>query len=55
MIIMGKKKKRVDISKDKMLLGTDVLLSKILPFAYEKFYSLRLPLQTHLKVSCIGR
>jgi hypothetical protein len=45
---MGKKKeKRVDVSKDKMLLGTNVLLSKTLTFADEKFYSLRLPLQTH--------
>jgi hypothetical protein len=47
MIIMGKKEKRVDVSKDKMLLGTNVLLSKTLRFADEKFYSLRLPLQTH--------
>jgi hypothetical protein len=51
---MGKKEKRVDVSKHKMLLGTNVLLFKTLPFAHEKFYSLRLPLQTHKKVSCIG-
>jgi hypothetical protein len=32
-----KKEKRVDVSKDKMLLGANVLLSKTLPFADEKF------------------